>query len=119
MAIDSRAKKEDRTSAEPSDVRRLLDLYVRLPDTPSFASLSDHWLAARLLAQGVPLNVAEGALLLGSARRIRRDHDVPPLAPIRSLAYFLPVVEELGSGDVLKDGYREYLERIVPLAERA
>ena len=115
MTIDSRTT--GRTPTKLNDIHRLLDLYVRLPDTPSFVSPSDHQLVARLLGQGVPLSAAEGALLLGSARRIRRDPDAPPLAPIRSLAYFLPVIEELGSGDVLKDGYREYLERIVPLAE--
>jgi hypothetical protein len=62
-------------------------VYVELPDTPLRASVSDHWLARRLHDDGVPLQVVETALLLGSLRRLIRPADAPRLSPIRSLAY--------------------------------
>ena len=46
------------------------------------------------------------------ARRIRRDPELGPLGPIRSLAYFVPVVEEVQSED-WPEGYMGYLEAIV------
>ena len=42
-----------------------------------------------------PLTTAETALLLASVRRTARRPDAIPLGPIRSLHYFLPVIEEL------------------------
>ena len=83
-------------------------LYAELPDTPLCASASDQWLARRLFDEGVPLRVVETALLLGSLRRIARPTGAPTLQPIRSLAYFRPVVDELQSQQV-PDGYLEYL----------
>ena len=58
----------------------------------------------------MPLRVVETALLLGSLRRIVRPTDAPKLQPIRSLAYFRPVVNELQSQPV-PDGYLDYLRR--------
>ena len=44
---------------------------------------------------GIPLTTVETALLLASLRRANRRPDALPLGPIRSLHYFLPVIEEL------------------------
>ena len=41
-------------------------------------------------------------------RRLSRPSDLPPLPKIRSLAYFLPVIEELQQ-QPLPDGYLDYL----------
>ncbi|HWB95600.1 MAG TPA: hypothetical protein VG672_02830, partial [Bryobacteraceae bacterium] len=76
-------------------VAAVVTLYVELPDTPLRASVSDQWLARRLHDDGVPLQVVETALLLGSLRRLIRPADAPCLSPIRSLAYFRPVIDEL------------------------
>jgi hypothetical protein len=73
----------------------VMTLYLQLPETPMRASLSDQALARRLDKDGVSLETVETALLLGSLRRLLRPKDAPPLSPIRSLAYFLPVIEEL------------------------
>jgi len=54
------------------------------------------------------LRLVESALLLASLRRLARPADVPPLPPIRSLAYFQPLVEELLAHRV-PDNYLEYL----------
>jgi hypothetical protein len=56
----------------------------------------------------VPLNTVETALLLGSLRRLIRPPDAPRLAPIRSLAYFRPVIEELQENPAPAN-YRDYL----------
>lgn len=93
---------------QASYVAAVAALYAELPDTPLCASASDQWLARRLFDEGVSLRVVETALLLGSLRRIARPTGAPTLQPIRSLAYFRPVVEELQSQQV-SDGYLAYL----------
>jgi len=65
-------------------------------------------LARKLHEQGIPLSLVEAALLLASLRRLFRPHDLPALPPIRSLAYFQPVITELQQ-DPLPDGYLDYL----------
>jgi hypothetical protein len=86
----------------------VLVLYLELPETPLHASVQDQWQVRRLHDRGVSLSLVEAALLLASLRRLIRPADVPPLPPIRSLAYFLPVIDELLSHPV-PDTYVEYL----------
>ena len=86
----------------------VLTLYVGLPDTPLRASASDQWLARRLYDDRVPLHVVETALLLGSLRRLIRPGEAPRLSPIRSLAYFRPVIDELRVHPA-PEGYLDYL----------
>ena len=76
-----------------SYVAAVLLLYVELPDTPLRASVQDQWQAQCLHDRGVSLRQVESALLLGSLRRLMRTAGVQLLSPIRSLAYFLPVIE--------------------------
>lgn len=73
----------------------LLAFYHQLPDTPRRHSRYDRRLASQLCQQHVPLAIIEAAFLLATARRLLRDPSYPPLNPIRSLHYFLPVIEEL------------------------
>lgn len=94
--------------AGPAYVAAVLTFYVDMPDTPMRASAQDQCLARRLSEQGVPLSLVESALLLGSLRRLLRPADLPSLTPIRSLAYFQPVITELQQNP-LPDGYLEYL----------
>jgi hypothetical protein len=89
-------------------VSAVILLYVELPETPLSASLQDQRQARRLHDRGVPLQIVESALLLGSLRRLVRPADLPPLTPIRSLAYFQPVIEEL-LVHPMPDQYLEYL----------
>lgn len=89
-------------------IAAVLMLYGGLPGTPRGVSASDHWFAHRFYADGVPLAVVETALLLGSLRRLARPPDAPPLPPVRSLAYFRPVVDELRTHPA-PDGYLDYL----------
>ena len=77
-------------------VRAVLALYCGLPHTAARRpSPSDRRLAAQLFDQGVALATIEAAFLLAITRRSSRPQDLPPLPLVRSLAYFLPVVEEL------------------------
>ena len=89
-------------------VTAVVTLYIEMPDTPMRVSASDQWLARHFYQDGVPLDTVETALLLGSLRRLIRPADSPHLAPIRSLAYFRPVIEELQENPA-PEHYREYL----------
>lgn len=78
------------------DVEHLLDLYCGLPHTAARRpSSADRRLAGQLCDQGTPPELIEAAFLLAIARRKSRNPQAPPLPLIRSLAYFLPVIEEL------------------------
>ena len=88
-------------------VTAVLTLYLGLPETPLRASTQDRRLARQLYEHGVTLQVVESAFLLASVRRLARPADVPALSPIRSLAYFQPVIEELLSNPAPKN-YTEY-----------
>jgi hypothetical protein len=61
--------------------------------------------------------VIENALVLAAARRLMRPTDAPPLGTIRSLAYFLPVIEEVRDMQVSPNYFqhvRQKLARLVP-----
>ena len=89
-------------------IHKVLTLYRELPETPWRVSLHDQKQAAELQLRGIPLELIEAALLLGSLRRLLRPSGALPLSPIRSFAYFQPVIEELLSRP-LSDTYLEYL----------
>ena len=94
----------------------LVDLYLRQPDTPCRLSRYDLRLARQLWEQQIPLAIVETAFLLASARRGARRPDAVPLGAIRSLHYFLPVIEELLHTPLHHgDAYLAYLRSKVPL----
>jgi hypothetical protein len=76
-------------------VRTVLSLYLRLPGSPRRICLNDRILAQQWFARQIPIDIVEAALLLGVGRRIYRRPNALKLAPIRSIAYFAAVVEEL------------------------
>ncbi len=73
----------------------LTELYLRLPETPRRLSRYDRRLALEWFHQQIPLSVVEAAFLLASVRRTCRPPQARPLGPVRSLAYFQPVIEEV------------------------
>jgi hypothetical protein len=99
-------------SAPESDsaayVAAVVMAYVELPETPLSASLQDQRQARRLHDRGIPLRIVESALLLGSLGRLIRPADLPSLPPIRSLAYFQPVIDEL-LVHPMPENYLDYL----------
>ena len=82
--------------------------YLELPETPMLATVQDHRQARRWHDEAIPLQLAESALLLASLRRLVRPADLPPLSPIRSLAYFQPVIDEL-LAHPMPENYLQYL----------
>jgi hypothetical protein len=96
--------------------KTLIDLYLRLPDTPRRLSRFDLHLVRQLWDRQIPLHVIETAFLLASARRAARPAHAMPLGPIRSLHYFLPVIDELLQTPLRHgDTYLAYLRTRVPL----
>lgn len=90
----------------------VIKLYLHLPETPLKPSVNDRKTAETLRARRIDLKAVESALLLGTIRRLSRSMDSLPLSPIRSLAYFLPVVEEILFNPV-PDDYLRYLRKKV------
>ncbi|MBM3779968.1 MAG: hypothetical protein FJW23_17320 [Acidimicrobiia bacterium] len=86
----------------------VLSAYTHMPETPLQPSAGDRTTAQGLLARGVPLHTVRTALVLASLRRLARPPDHTPLQPVRSLAYFLPVIDELQDNPV-SDDYATYL----------
>jgi hypothetical protein len=91
-------------------VQAVLSLYLGLPDTSQRISPLDESCARNFLQRGIPFAVIEAALLLGSLRRRSRPPEAPPLPPIRSLAYFQPIIEELLRSPI-SDAFRASLRR--------
>jgi hypothetical protein len=90
-------------------VAQLLELYLHTPGTLGRVRREDRRLAAELHARNVPLLTVREALLLAAARRCLRAPEAPLLTPVRSLHYFVPVVEEV-LAKPLPAGYPEYLK---------
>jgi hypothetical protein len=76
-------------------VWRLLVAYRTTPGTCGAVRRADRLLAAQLYERGVPVEVVENALTLAAARRLARPEGAAPLGRVRSLAYFVPVIEEV------------------------
>ncbi len=91
-------------------VRKVLDAYRQTPGTTGSVRRQDRLLAALLYDQAVPLKTVENALVLAAARRLLRPADAPPLATVRSLAYFQEVINEVQELKV-SDDYFQHLRR--------
>jgi len=93
-------------------VRKVLDAYRRTPGTTGKVHRPDRLLAAQLHQRGVPLTAVENALVLAAARRLLRPTTAPPLATVRSLAYFLPVMEEVLDLKISQDYFQHARRQI-------
>lgn len=89
-------------------VRQVLEAYRKTPGTMGTVRRADRMLAAQLYQRGLSVKVIENALVLAATRRMIRPTDALPLGTIRSLAYFLPVIEEVLKLRVSPD-YFDYL----------
>ena len=95
-------------------IRKLLQAYRTTPGTTGHIRRPDRLLAAQLHQRGVPLTAVENALVLAVARRLMHSPEAPALATIRSLAYFVPVIEEVLQGIVGQDYYNYLRYRLAP-----
>ena len=108
----------DDDSSQEGYIRQVLEAYRKTPGAMGTVRRADRLLAAQLYQRGLSVNVIENALVLAATRRLLRPADAPPLGPIRSLAYFLPVIEEVLALRVSPDYFqylRRKLERIPPI----
>jgi hypothetical protein len=96
-------------------VRQVLEAYRNTPGTCGNLRRSDRLLAIQLYQRGIPLNKVENALVLAAVRRLIRPTDAPPLTTVRSLAYFMPVIEEVLETEVGEEYFqyaRQKLHRL-------
>ncbi len=91
-------------------IERVLEAYRKTPGTTGFVHKADRIVANELFKRGIALMVIENALYLAAARRIIRPKDARHLQTVRSLAYFLPVVDEVLDTAVGQE-YFDYLRR--------
>jgi hypothetical protein len=90
-------------------VDKVLELYCNTPGTLGRIRPSDRQLTRDLYRRGVSLCIIEQAMVLAAARRSFRAPDASPLSPIRSLHYFIPVIEEVSANPPTKE-YTRYLK---------
>jgi hypothetical protein len=88
-------------------VRKVLEAYRNTPGTCGNLRRPDRMLAIQLYQRCVPLLTVENALVLAAVRRLIRAADAPPLTTVRSLAYFMPVIEEVLETEV-GEAYFQY-----------
>ena len=98
----------DNPLSQEEYVHQVLESYRQTPGTMGTIRRADRMLAAQLYRRGLSVKVIENALVLAATRRLIRPADAPPLGTIRSLAYFLPVIEEVLQLRVSPD-YFDYL----------
>ncbi len=89
-------------------VQRALDLYRLAPGTTGHLRRSDRRFAGELYDRGISLEVVHAALILAVARRTFRSQSAPPLAPIATLHYIRPVIDEL-IAEPPEPGYVSYI----------
>jgi len=107
----------DDCASQEEYIRRVLEAYRKTPGTMGTIRRPDRMLAAQLYQRGISASVIENAFVLAATRRLMRPADTAPLGTIRSLAYFLPVIEEVLRLRVSPDYFqylRHKLERITP-----
>jgi len=127
MARRCAIRKAEKDNVEPNRssreeyVRKVLDAYRQTPGTTGSVRRQDRLLAAQLHQREVPLVAVENALVLAAARRLLRPATSLPLAIVRSLAYFLPVIEEVLELKISQDYFQHLrcrLERLPLIASK-
>lgn len=89
-------------------VQRVLDLYRRVPGASGHLRRTDRQLAGQLHDRGVSLEIVHAAILLAVTRRTFRSAAAPPLAPIATLHYIRPLIDEL-LAEPPDPGYLSYI----------
>src|ERR1017187_9058136 len=108
---------KDEGCGQEEYIRQVLEAYRKTPGTMGAVRRADRMLAVQLYQRGVSASVIENAFVLAAAGRLVRPAGAPPLGTIRSLAYFLPVIEEVLDTHVSPEYFqylRHKLQRIVP-----
>jgi hypothetical protein len=108
-ALLSNRNLESNQSDRKNYIGQLLELYRNTPGTLARVCREDRRLAAVLYDRGLSLLTLQKAFVLAAARRCFRAPDAPALASIRSLHYFVPVIDEVLANPP-DDSYIAYLK---------
>jgi len=93
------------------------ECYERLGCTSGKLDASGIELARQFYRRAIPVGVVQDALLLGACRKFESWFNGGSCEPIRSMAYFKPLIAEI-QAHPLPDGYSHYLKgRLRRLAE--
>ena len=106
----------DERRGQEEFIRQVLEAYRKTPGTMGTVRRADRMLAAELYQRGLSVVVIENALVLAATRRLVRPTGASPLGAIRSLAYFLPVIEEVLESRVSPDYFHYLRNKLANLA---
>jgi len=98
-------------------VRQVLEAYRKTPGTMGTVRRADRLLAAQLYERGISVSVIENAFVLAATRRLVRPTDASPLGTVRSLAYFLPVIEEVLDLRVSPDYFQHLRHKLARMTQ--
>jgi len=98
-------------------VRQVLEAYRKTPGTMGTVRRADRLLAAQLYERGICVSAIENAFVLAATRRLVRPADASPLGTVRSLAYFLPVIEEVLDLRVSSDYFKYLRYKLARMAQ--
>jgi len=99
-------------------VRLILDAYRSTPGVAGVVRRADRLLAGQLHERGVAFETVANAFVLAASRRLVRPEGAAPLGLVRSLAYFMPVVDEVLESNV-SPRYFDYLRHRMRRASRS
>ena len=108
----------DDCASQEEYVRGVLEAYRKTPGTMGTVRRPDRVVALQLYQRGISVSVIENAFVLAATRRLMRPANAPPLTTIRSLAYFLTVIEEV-LGLRISPEYFQYLRHKLERIARA
>lgn len=97
-------------------VRQVTGAYAATPTCAGRVRREDRRLAHRLFDRRIPLRLVRAALSLAAMRRLYRPPGAAPLSPVRSLHYFLPLIDEIRQADIDPE-YFFYVEHKVRSAD--
>jgi len=86
---------EQRDQRRQDFVNSVLSQYCRLSATTGLVCRRDRKTVVELFEGGVPLAAIEAAFSLETIRRNLRSPHAPPLRLIRSLRYFVPIINQI------------------------
>jgi len=90
-------------------VAHVVGLYRSVPGASGAIRRADLRLAGQLHDRRVTIDALRAAMILATARRLFRSPDASPLAPIATLHYFLPLLDEIRAAPP-DAGYIAYLK---------
>lgn len=105
---------QDHPTSRHQYVCKVLTAYRQTPGTTGIIRRQDRLLAAQLYQRAVPLIAVQNALVLAAARRLLRDPASAPLPTVRSLAYFLPALDEVLHGRINQNYFQYLRQKIKP-----